>query len=84
MGMFLLHWILLLITVEDSGRKNRIMEIDEKTAIMRNEAAALELETARIRYDYSKAMGISPFVLTEETVKEIIKQGAENASKKGD
>ena len=61
--------------MELSSLFKRIASIDEKTAIIKNEAAAKALETERIRESYYRVLVTSPFKLTEEEAKGIIRSG---------
>ena len=61
--------------MELSSLFKRIASIDEKTAIIKNEAAAKALETERIRENYYRVLVTSPFKLTEEEAKGIIRSG---------
>lgn len=54
----------------------RVQSVELKTAMMRNEAAALALESERIRREFYRVYSTSPFVLTEEEAREIIRNGA--------
>lgn len=56
----------------------RVQGIEIKTAMMKNEAAALALESERMRNNYYRIYSISPFVLTEEEARGIIQSGARN------
>lgn len=53
----------------------RVLELDEETAILKNQAALLEVQNERIRHNYYKVLEGGPLVLTEEQVADIIKQG---------
>ena len=64
--------------MELSSLMKRIASIDEKTAVMKNEAALLELETERSRNNYYRILATSPFKLTEEEARGIIKRGVRN------
>ena len=61
--------------MELSSLFKRIASIDEKTAIIKNEAAAKALQTERIRENYYRVLVTSPFKLTEEEAKGIIRSG---------
>lgn len=61
--------------IELSSLFKRIASIDEKTAIVKNEAAVKALETERIRATYYRVLVTSPFKLTEEEAKGIIRRG---------
>lgn len=61
--------------MELSSLFKRIASIDEKTAIIKNEAAAKALETERIRETYYRVLVTSPFKLTEEEARGIIRSG---------
>lgn len=54
----------------------RVQGIEIKTAMMKNEAAALALESERIRREFYRVYSTSPFVLTEEEARGIIRSGA--------
>ena len=54
----------------------RTQGIEAKTAMMKNEAAALALESERIRNNFYRVYSTSPFVLTEEEARGIIRSGA--------
>lgn len=61
--------------MELSSLFKRIASIDEKTAIIKNEAATKALETERIRETYYRVLVTSPFKLTEEEARGIIRSG---------
>lgn len=61
--------------MELSSLFKRIASIDEKTAIIKNEAAVKALETERIRENYYRVLVTSPFKLTEEEARGIIRSG---------
>lgn len=61
--------------MELSSLFKRIASIDEKTAIIKNEAAVKALETERIRNTYYRVLVTSPFKLTEEEARGIIRSG---------
>lgn len=61
--------------MELSSLFKRVASIDEKTAIIKNEAAAKALETERIRETYYRVLVTSPFKLTEEEARGIIRSG---------
>lgn len=61
--------------MELSSLFKRIASIDEKTAIVKNEAAVKALETERIRATYYRVLVTSPFKLTEEEARGIIRSG---------
>ena len=61
--------------LELSSLFKRIASIDEKTAIVKNEAAVKALETERIRAAYYRVLVTSPFKLTEEEARGIIRNG---------
>ena len=71
--------VFALELMELSSLFKRIASIDEKTAIMKNEAAAKELETERIRATYYRVLVTSPFKLTEEEARGIIRRGSNGA-----
>lgn len=54
---------------------NQISGIDEKTAMLKNEAAVMALESERIRNNFYRVYSTSPFVLTEEEARGIIRRG---------
>ena len=66
--------IFALELMELSSLMKKVASIDEKTAMIRNEAAVKELETERIRNVYYRALATGPFRLTEEEAKGIIKK----------
>ena len=69
--------------MELSSLMRRVQSIDEKTAMMKNEAAAKALETERIRNTYYRVvMNNGPFALSEETMREIIQAGVKEAAEK--
>lgn len=69
--------------MELSSLMRRVQSIDEKTAMMKNEAAAKALETERIRNTYYRVvMNNGPFTLSEETMREIIQAGVKEAAEK--
>lgn len=49
--------------------------IDRETAAIRNETALKALESERIRENYYRVLSTSPFKLTEEEAKGIIRSG---------
>ena len=49
--------------------------IDRATAAIRNEAALKALESERIRANYYRVLSTSPFKLTEEEARGIIRSG---------
>lgn len=53
----------------------RISGIDERTAMLKNEAAVMALESERIRNNFYRVYSTSPFVLTEEEARGIIRSG---------
>lgn len=53
----------------------RVQGIEEKTAMVKNQTALLALENERIRANYYRIMSTSPFTLTEEEARGIIKSG---------
>ena len=53
----------------------RVQSVELKTAMMRNEAAALALESERMRHEFYRVYSTSPFVLTEEEARGIIRSG---------
>lgn len=61
--------------MELSSLVKRVASIDEKTAIVKNEAAVKALETERIRATYYRVLVTSPFKLTEEEARGIIRSG---------
>ncbi len=61
--------------MELSSLMKRIASIDEKTAIVKNEVAVKALETERIRATYYRVLVTSPFKLTEEEARGIIRNG---------
>jgi hypothetical protein len=73
--LVVMQFIFALELMELSSLMKQTASIDEKTAIMRNEAAAKALETERIRANYYRVLVTSPFKLTEEEAKGIIRQG---------
>lgn len=64
--MAVLQICMALEIMELSSLFKRIASIDEKTAIVKNEAAVKALETERIRATYYRVLVTSPFKLTEE------------------
>lgn len=62
--------------MELSSLVRRVQDIEEKTAIVKNEAALKALETERIRNNYYRVLASNPFTLTEEEARGIIKSGA--------
>ena len=69
--------------MELSSLMRRVQSIDEKTAMMKNEAAVKALETERIRNTYYRVvMNNGPFALSEETMREIIQAGVKEAAEK--
>lgn len=62
--------------MEMSSLVKRVASVDLQTAMIKNEAAAKDLETERIRNVYYRAVTLSPMKLTEEQCREIIKEGA--------
>lgn len=73
--LIVLQAITLVQLFEDRQTISRVIELEESTAALKNEAAAKELETERIRNVYYRSLTGRPLVLTEEQVEEIIKQG---------
>lgn len=61
--------------MELSSLMKRTASIDEKTAIVKNETAVKALETERIRNTYYRVLVTSPFKLTEEEARGIIRSG---------
>ena len=61
--------------MELSSLFRRIASIDEKTAVVKNETALKALETERIRATYYRVLVTSPFKLTEEEARGIIRSG---------
>ena len=68
---------------EMSSILKKVASIDEKTAALKNEAAVLELETERSRNNYYRILSTSPFKLTEEEARGIIRSGV-RPQEKGD
>lgn len=60
----------------------RTASIDEQTAIIKQEAANKSLESERIRANYYRVLSTSPFKLTEEEAKGIIKSGVRKEADK--
>ena len=73
--LVVMQLIFAIELMELSSLFKRIASIDEKTAIIKNEAAAKALETERIRENYYRVLVTSPFKLTEEEAKGIIRNG---------
>lgn len=61
--------------MELSSLIKHVASIDEKTAIIKNEAAIKELESERIRNTYYRVLAAGPFKVTEEEAKGIIRSG---------
>lgn len=61
--------------LELSAAVKRTASIDEETALIRNEAALKELESERVRNTYYRVMATSPFKLTEEEARGIVRSG---------
>lgn len=59
----------------------RTASIDERTAMIRNEAALKALESERIREEYYRVLSANPFTLTEEEAKGIIRSGVRKGEK---
>ena len=72
-----MQFVFAMELMELSSIMKRIASIDEKTAIAKNEAALKELETERIRANYYRVLADSPFTLTEQEAKGIIRSGVE-------
>jgi len=53
----------------------RVQSVELKTAMMRNEAAALALESERTRREFYRVYSTSPFVITEEEARGIVSMG---------
>lgn len=73
--LVVMQMIFALELMELSSLFKRIASIDEKTAIVKNEAAVKALETERIRATYYRVLVTSPFKLTEEEARGIIRSG---------
>lgn len=73
--LIVLQALTLVQLIEERDSIARVLELNESTAAIKNEAAVKELETERMRNAYYQALTISPLVLTEDQVSEIIKQG---------
>ena len=73
--LVIMQFIFALELIELASLMKRVASIDEKTAMMKNEAAAKSLESERIRANYYRMLATNPFNLTEEEVGEIIKNG---------
>lgn len=73
--LVVMQMIFALELMELSSVMKRIASIDEKTAIVKNEAAVKALETERIRENYYRVLVTSPFKLTEEEARGIIRRG---------
>ena len=69
--------------MELSSLFKRIASVDEKTAIVKNATANKELENERIRNTYYRVLMNGPFVLNEETVDKIIKEGVKAEREQG-
>lgn len=61
----------------------RIASIDIETAMVKNAAANKELENERIRNTYYRVLVNGPFVLKEETVDKIIREGVKAEREQG-
>lgn len=61
--------------MELSSVVRQTASIDKETAMIRNEAALKALESERIRANYYRVLSTSPFKLTEEEARGIIKSG---------
>lgn len=61
--------------MELSSLMKRIASIDEKTAVIKNETAVKALETERIRNTFYRVLVTSPFKLTEEEARGMIRRG---------
>ena len=81
-----LGWVLVLLLIilqaitlvqlfEDRQIVARVLELNEQAALLKHEAALLEVQNERIRHNYYRTLEGRPLVLTEEQVAEIIKQG---------
>ena len=79
-------WVLVLLLIilqaltlvqlfEDRDCVARILALNEEAAMLKHEAALLEVQNERARHNYYKVLEGRPLVLTEEQVAEIIKQG---------
>ena len=53
----------------------RVHSVELNTAMTKNEAAALALESERIRREFYRVYSTSPFALTEEEARGIIRSG---------
>ena len=73
--LVVMQMIFALELMELSSLFKRIASIDENTAIVKNEAAVKALETERIRENYYRVLVTSPFKLTEEEARGIIRSG---------
>ena len=73
--LVVMQMIFALELMELSSVMKRIASIDEKTAIVKNETAVKALETERIRATYYRVLVTSPFKLTEEEARGIIRNG---------
>lgn len=67
--------IFALELMELSSVVKKIASIDEKTAIVKNEAALKQLESERIRATYYRVLAANPFTLNEEEARGIIRSG---------
>lgn len=61
--------------LEMSSIMKRICSIDERTALIKQEAANKQLESENIRANYYRVLSTSPFKLIEEEARGIIKSG---------
>lgn len=73
--LVVMQMIFALELMELSSLMKRVASIDEKTAIVKNEAAVKALETERIRATYYRVLVTSHFKLTEEEARGIIRSG---------
>lgn len=69
--------------MELSSLFRRIASIDEKTAMVKNATANKELENERIRNTYYRVLVNGPFVVNEETVDKIIREGVKAEREQG-
>lgn len=67
--------------MELSSLVRRVQDIEEKTAMVKNQTALMALENERLKADYYRIMSTNPFTLTEEEARGIIKSGVRNESK---
>lgn len=61
--------------LELSSIVRQTASIDRETAAIRNEAALKALESERVRATYYRVLATSPFKLTEEEARGIIRSG---------